>query len=226
MAWRLLRACRPLVTASAAIALHACQSVPGATDQALTQGLQVAEAAVAADRPDLARQLYQSLVERYPDAPAPRLRLARIAFELGDFPFAHRQFVAAAGMRLPERSRAEAWFSAGRAALSLEAVADATSHFRRARALVEDSVGAAWIVNGLAVAATIEADLESAAAYYREAMTLDPSNARIVANYVQMLIEAGQVAEAARIYTGRASSFWSGNDERRLRILLQTHLPD
>ena len=208
------------------MALHACQSVPGATEQPLTQGLQIAEAAVAADRPDMARQVYQSLVERYPDAPVPRLRLARIAFEQGDFRFAHGQFVAAAGMRLPERSRAEAWFGAGRAALALEAVTDAASHFRRARALVEESAGTAWIVNGLAVAATVEADLESAAAYYEEAMALDPSNARIAANYVRMLIEAGRVAEAARIYTAQPPSFWSGNDERRLRILLQTHLPD
>ena len=181
---------------------------------------------MAADRPDLARQLYQSLLERYPDAPVPRLRLARIAFEQGDFRFARRQFAAAAALPLPERSRAEAWFGAGRAALSLKEGADAISHFRRARAVIDDSTGAAWVVNGLAVAATLEADHEGADAYYREALELDPSNPRILANYVQMLIEAGRVGEAARIYTGQARSFWSGGDEQRLRVLLQTHLPD
>lgn len=219
------RSC-PLVVAAVTIALHGCQSVSGGADGALAQGLQVAEAAVAADHPDLARQLYQSLLERYPNAPAPRLRLARIAFEQGDFRFAHTHFVDAARLPLPPRGRAEAWFGAGRAALALEDTAAAVAHFHRARALTDDPSAAAWIANGLAVAATVGGDLTGADIHYREAIALQPSNSRILANYVQMLTEAGQVDEAARIYTRQPSSFWSEDDERRLRILLQSRLPD
>lgn len=220
------RASRSLVPATLAIALHACQTVPSGTDQALTQGLQVAEAALAAERPDLASQLYQSLVERYPEAPAPRLRLARIALEQGDFRLARAQFVSAAGMKLPERSLAEAWFGAGRAALSLEDGDSAADHFERARALIHDPVDAAWITNGLAVAATVTGNFADAEARFREAIALDPGNARIMANYVRLLIQLGQVDEAARLYTGRDRSFWSEDDEQRLRHLLQAHLHD
>jgi len=216
----------PIVVAAVTVALHGCQSVGSTVDGALAQGLQVAEAAVAADRPDLARQLYQSLLERYPDAPAPRLRLARIAFAQGDFRFARAHFVDAARLPLPPRGEAEAWFGAGRAALALEDTADATVHFQRARVLIDDPMEAAWIANGLAVAATVAADLRAAGIYYREAIALDPSNSRILANYVQMLTEAGQVDEAAQIYTRQPSSFWSEGDERRLRLLLRSHLSD
>lgn len=214
------------MAAAVTLALHGCQSVPGTVDGALAQGLQVAEAAVAADRPDLARQLYQSLLERYPDAPAPRLRLARIAFAQGDFRLAQAQFVDAARLPLPQRGQAEAWFGAGRAALALEDTASATVHFQRARVLIDAPVEAAWIANGLAVAATIAADRRAADIHYREAIALDPSNSRILANYVQMLAEAGQVNEAVQIYTRQPSSFWSEGDERRLRLLLQSHLSD
>lgn len=215
-----------MAVAAVAIVLHGCQSVSGAADGALAQGLQVAEAAVAADRPDLARQLYQSLLERYPDAPAPRLRLARIAFEQGDFRLARAHFVDLARLSLPPRGRAEAWFGAGRAALALEDTADAIVHFQRALALIEDPVEAAWVANGLAVAATVESDLGAADIHYREAIALDPSNSRILANYVRMLTEAGQVNEAALIYTRQPSTFWSGDDEQRLRLLLRSHLSD
>ena len=216
----------PLALAAVIIALHGCQSVSGAVDGALAQGLQVAEAAVAANRPDLARRLYQSILERYPDAPAPRLRLAHIAFEQGDFRFARAHFVDAAQLPLSPRGRAEAWFGAGRAALALEDAADAIVHFQRARVLIDDPAEAAWVANGLAVAATLNADLRGADTNYREAIALDPSNSRILANYVRMLTEAGQVAEAAQIYTRQPSSFWSEDDERRLRRLLQSHLSD
>ena len=224
VARRLRGLSHPFASATLAIMLHACQTVPGGTDQALTQGLQVAEAALAAERPDLASQLYRSLVERYPEAPAPRLRLARIAFELGDFRTARAEFVRAAGMKLPERSQAEAWYGAGRAALALEDGDDATDHFERARALVQDPADAAWITNGLAVAATMKADLEGAQTHYREAMALDPGNPRIMANYVRLQIELGRVEEAARLYTGKDRSFWSDHDEQRLRHLLRAHL--
>ena len=205
--------------------LHACQSVPGTSERALAQGLQVAEAALAAGRADLARQLYQSLVKRYPEAPVPRLRLARIAFEQGDFRLARRQFVKAAELELPDYGRAEAWFGAGRAALASDEPAEAGPYFLRARALVTDPKEAAWIANGLGVAAAIDDDLEGAGARYREAIELDPSNPRILANYVRLLTEAGRASDAARVFTAQPSSFWSDDDERRLRILLQTPPP-
>ncbi len=224
VARQLMRASGPLVLAAALVTLHGCQSAPGTVDRALAQGLQVAEAAVAVDQLELAGQLYQSLVERYPDAPAPRLRLARIAFEQGDFRLAYEQFVHAAGLPLPERGQAEAWFGAGRSALALEEAGSAADHFQQARALIDTAGAKAWVANGLAVAATLDADLQRADSYYREAIELDPSNSRILANYVQMLTTAGQVDEAARIYISQPPSFWSNDDERRLRDLLQTHL--
>ena len=222
----LLHATGPLAAVAVLVILHGCQSASGAGDRALAQGLQVAEAAVAAGLPELAGQLYQSLVERYPDAPGPRLRLAHIAFERGDFRLAHEQFVQAAGLQLPARERAEAWFSAGRSALALGEAGTASGHFQRARGLIDNPVAEAWIANGLAVAATIEADLQRAGDYYREAIALDSANARILANYVQMLTESGGIDEAVRIYISHPPSFWPDGDERRLRALLQTHLPE
>ena len=205
------------------LSLPACQSDSVVADQTLAQGLQVAEVALAAGQPDVARKLYQSLAERHPGVPAPLIRLAQIAFEQGDFPAARENFRAAAEMPAPAHVQAQASYGAGRAALALEDGQDAAAHFQRARSLVADPEAAAWIVNGMAVAATLDADLESAEAYYEEALTLDPENARIVANYVRVLIESGQVEKAATAYTAREPSFWADDDEQRLRVLIREH---
>lgn len=192
----------------------------------MAHGLQVAEAALAANRPDVARRLYRSLTERYPDAAAPRLRLAHIAFEQGDFRTARRHFVTAGQMPLDPAVHAEVWFAAGRAALALEDVPGAVAHFRRARAQAGGDAVAAWIANGLAVAATMQGDLTAAGAHYRDALAQDPENPRIAANYIRMLIEAGQIQQAADTYLERPASFWLDDDERALRLLLQERRGD
>ena len=81
-------------------------------------------------------------------------------------------------------------------------------------------------MNGLAVAATIEADHARAEAHYTEAIELDPENPRIVANYVRLLIESGQVKKALQIYSSREASFWPDNDERELERLIGEHRQD
>lgn len=207
-------------------ALYACQSVTTAADQALGQGLQVAEVALAAQQPDVARKLYQSLAERYPDAPAPRLNLAHIAFGSGDFVAAREHFLAVAEMPAAAAIRGEAWFGAGRAALSLKDAKDAKAHFLSAREIADSTADAAWIANGLAIAATLEGDLASANAHYADALALAPQNPRIMANYVRMLTESGQVEQAAQIYTEQAPSFWSDDDERTLRLLIRESWQD
>ena len=218
---KLVGALLPFLAAITAIALHACQTASDANDAALVQGLQLAEVALAAEQTDVARRLYQSLAKRYPDAAAPRLRLARIAFEQGDFRTAREHFLMAAEMPLAERTRAEAWYGAGRAALAQENAPDAYAHFQRARALAVDSVASAWIANGLAVAAIMEANPRDADAHYTEALALDPDNPRIMANYVRMLAESGQVEKADQLFAGRAPEFWSDDDEQRLRLLIR-----
>ena len=220
---RVVSAARSFVASLTILALPACQSDPVVADRTLAQGLQVAEVALAAGQPDVARKLYQSLAERHPGVPAPRIRLARIAFEQSDFQTARENFREAAGMPATERMQAEAWYGAGRAALALEDGQDAKAHFLRARALIADPGAVAWIVNGMAIAATLEADLEGAEAHYEEALALAPENARIVANYVRVLIESGQVEKAATAYATREPSFWWGDDEQRLRVLIREH---
>ena len=219
------RAARPWALALAALALQACQSAPGASDRVVSQGLQVADAALAVDQPAVARELYQSLVERYPDLPAPRLRLARVMFAQGDFQAARAHFLAIAELPLADPARAEALYGAGRAALALENAAAATTHFERARALVGASTEAAWIANGLAVAAALEADLARAEAHYAEAIALDPENPRIAANYVRLLIASGQVERAAQLYAARPRAFWSDDDARTLERMMREHAP-
>ena len=92
--------------------------------------------------------------------------------------------------------------------------------------LVHDPARAAWIVNGLAVAATIEADHASAETHYVEALGLDPENPRIMSNYVRLLIESGQIEKAAQMYAGRTASFWPDDDERELKRLIREHRQD
>ena len=222
-AWRGVSAVRRFVASLTILALSACQSDPVVADRTLAQGLQVAEVALAAGQPDVARKLYQSLAKRHPGVPAPLIRLAQIAFEQSDFGTAREYFREAAGMPATERARAQAWYGAGRAALALEDGQDAKAHFLRARAHVTAPEATAWIVNGMAVAATLEADLEGAVAHYEEALALDPDNARIVANYVRVLVESGQVEKAATAYAAREPSFWPDDDEQRLRVLIREH---
>ena len=220
---RALRSVRPWPLVAALLASPACQSVPAAPDRVLTQSLQVADAALAADQMAVARRLYQSLADRFPDDPAPRLRLAYVAFELGDFPVARAEFLEVASRSAEERMQAEAWYGAGRAALALEDAGGAAEHFRRARALITDAAAAAWVANGLALAAMIEKDWSSAEARYEEALALAPESPQIAANFVRLLLASGQADRAAEFFAGRGTRFWSPDDKQALQRLFRTH---
>ena len=118
-------------------------------------------------------------------------------------------------------ARAEALLGAGRTALAQGAVAEARQHFEDAREPGRKLPLAAWIANGLAVAATLEADFEAAEAGYDEALRLSSGEPRIAANLVRMLVAAGRAGEAAGIYAGHDPSYWLDEDRRALPRLIE-----
>ena len=220
---RLLRA---LVSAAFLASLLACTAGrgkdPPGREELLRNSLPVASAALGAGQAEVARRIYLSLAERFEDAPEPVLGLGYVAFRKGDFPAAERRFLDAAE-RAAEKpaTLAEALLGAGRAALAQSRTPAARVHFERAREFGQGTGTAAWIENGLAVAAALDADHEAAEAHHLEALRLSSGHPRILANYVRTLIAAGRIDDAARIYAGRSPSWWEGEDGRTLSRLIE-----
>ena len=209
--------------------LAACTGAPAKNDapeagSLLRNSLPVAAAALAAEQFDVARRLYLSLAERFGDAPEPVLGLAYVALYSGNLDSARKYFIRT--IDLAENNReieAEAWLGAGRVALSRGDLADARRLLEEARGPAEGTRSAPWILNGLAVIAALDADFESAAAHYAEALRLAPANPRLTANYVRTLLGAERIDEAARIFAAHPPSWWKDEDGRTLARLIEEH---
>ena len=217
-----------LVSAALLVSLIACAAHRGkdplGREEMLRSSLPVAAAALGAGQTGVARRIYLSLAERFEDAPEPALGLGYVAFHEGDFPAAEERFLKAAeGAGERPATLAEALLGAGRAALAQGRTRAARRHFERAREPGQGTGSAAWVENGLAVAAALDADHEAAEAHYLEALRLSAGHPRITANYVRLLIADGRVDEAARIHAGRSPSWWEGEDGRTLARLIEEH---
>ena len=179
----------------------------------LQNSLPVAAAALSAGQVDVAQRLYTSLADQFDDAPEPLLGLGYIAFRNQDFVAAEKHFLGAAkrAEKAPE-VLAEALMGAGRAALVQGRSRAATKHFRRALEPGKDTPFAAWIANGLAVAAALDADYDTAEAHYATALTLSSGHPRIAANHVRMLVAAGRIDAAARAFARHPPTYWAQED--------------
>ena len=179
----------------------------------LQNSLPVAAAALSAGQVDVAQRLYTSLADQFDDAPEPLLGLGYIAFRNQDFVAAEKHFLGAA-KRAEEAPEvlAEALMGAGRAALVQGRSRAATKHFRRALEPGKDTPFAAWIANGLAVAAALDADYDTAEAHYATALTLSSGHPRIAANHVRMLVAAGRIDAAARAFARHPPTYWAQED--------------
>ena len=217
---------RAAVAAVALAFLSACANWPapdGAADSGkmLQNSLPIAAAALSAGQVDVAQRLYVSLAEHYDDAPEPLLGLGYIAFRNQDFIAAEKHFLQAAE-RAPETPviLAEALMGAGRAALVQGRSRAATGHFRRALEPGRDTPFAAWIANGLAVAAALDADYDAAGEHYATALRLSSGHPRIAANFVRLLVAAGRIDDAARTYAEHPPSYWTDDDGPELSRLV------
>ena len=110
--------------------------------------------------------------------------------------------------------KAEALLGAGRAALAQGSTAEARRILRNAQAHGRGTSSAPWISNALAVAATLDADYETAESHFAEALRLSSEDPRITANFARMLLADGRLDEAARVYAGHAPSYWMDEDGR------------
>lgn len=216
-----------LLLAAALPALAACAGAPARNDtpdagSLLRDSLPVAAAALAAGQLDAARRLYLSLAERFPDAPEPALGLAYIAWYSGNLAAAEQHFLKAADLAGERRELvAEARLGAGRVALARGGHDKARRIFEAARDPARDTPAAPWILNGLAVAASMDGDYDAAEAHYAEALRISPENPRIVANHVRTLLGAGKVTDAARMHAARPGSFWKDEDGATLSRLIE-----
>ena len=210
------------------ILVAACSGVsepaerPGAREL-LRSHLSVASAALAAGQPAVARRLYLSLAEQFDEAPEPILGLGYISLHNLDLDEARRQFLQAADLAQDSPGiRGEGLLGAGRAALALGDAQAARQHLLDARALVKNPSSVMWIENGLAVAAVLEADYETAEAHYTEALHHPSAHPRIAANFVRMLIASGRIDAAAGIYERYDESYWEEDDSHALQSLVDT----
>ena len=216
-----------LVLAVSLPALAACAGAPARNDtpdagRLLQDSLPVAAAALAAGQLDAARRLYLSLAERFPSAPEPALGLAYVAWYSGNLAAAERRFLQSADLAVEKRElAAEARLGAGRVALARGDHGRARQIFEDARGPSRDTPAAPWILNGLAVAASLAGDHEAAEAHYGQALRISPGNPRILANRVRTLLGAGRVAEAARLHAARPGSFWKDEDGIALARLIE-----
>ena len=222
---RLLRAaavCFVLASLTACANWPANDDSPAETGELLRNSLPVAAAALAAGQLNVARRLYLSLSERFDDAPEPFLGLGYIALQSGDATAAEGYFLNAAERAADKPAlRAEALLGAGRTALVQGNAETAGRHFRDARSSAQDTPSAAWIANGLAVTAALEADYAAAEVHYVEALRLFSDNPRIAANFIRMLIAAGRIDDAARTYARHPPTHWPDDDGLALSRLIE-----
>ena len=217
---------RAAMLAAVAVAIGSCAGGPASDEAArggdlLRNNLAVAEAALAAGQPTVARRLYTSLAERFGNAPEPHLGLGYIAFDAGEFPAAERFFASASERATETRAvGAEALLGAGRAALAAGRIDAARQHFRGATDAGQGLSSAAWAVNGLGVVATVDGDYEAAEAHFGEALRLSSGHPRVSANLLRMLVAAGLVESAAEIHAQHDPSYWlDGDGEALLRLI-------
>ena len=223
---------RVVAAALLSLSLFACSSysehgaAPQGGRQGLNSNLSIASAATAAGQPDVARRLYQSLSERYGDAPEPVMGLGYIALQANDYDAALNYFVKSAELAegTPAQT-AEALLGAGRAALAQRKTHTARKHLRKARKLARQPLTVAWIENGLGVGSVLDGDYAAAEAHYAAALRQSSSHPRITANYLRMLIASGRIEEAERIFDDRDPSYWLEGDKRALKRLIEEARP-
>ena len=181
----------------------------------------MAAAAHAAGQHEVARRLYLSLAERFPNSPEPVLGVGYVDLYSGKPVSAKERFLQASVLAESDPAmRAEALFGAGRAALVQGRTKEARQMFARASAAGPDPPAAPWVANGNAVAAALDARFAESEGYFAEALRLSPGEPRITANLVRMLISAGRVDEGARLYAAYDSSHWQDGDGPTLSRLI------
>ena len=222
-----LRGLRAAAMAVLLVSLAACSvfsdshESPGSA-AVLRSNLSVASAALAAGQPAVAHKLYLTLAERFNDAPEPVLGLGYVALQANDLDAAHDYFLNAAELAYETPAiRAEALLGAGRIALAQGDTPRAREYLGEARDLEQGKPSAMWIENGLAVAAVLDKDYETAEAHYTEALKRSSGHPQIVANLVRMLIATGRVEDAAQLYGERNPTYWEEHDERALPLLIE-----
>ena len=220
-----MAACLGLLTACAGLL---SSDAPPEAGNPLRDSLPVAAAALDAGQFDVARRLYVSLAERFPEAPEPVLGLGHAAFFTGDHGDAERRFRHAADLAVVDPAlRSEALIGAGRAAIARGRAEEARELFRRARALgsAVPPAAAPWVRNGLAVADTMSGDYPAARAHYEAAIRLSSGDPRITANLVRMLVASGRVDEARERLAAHPANFWPGDDGPALARLIEEYRP-
>ena len=143
-----------------------------------------------------------------------------MALHAGDFARADALFIEAGSLATQPAIKAEALLGAGRASLGREDLAGAKTHFLAAADLAEGARVKSWVMNGLAVVATFEGDYPLAEQRYNEALAL-VSHPLITANLTRMLVEAGRLDEARRLYSRHDASYWMDSDGAELSRLLE-----
>ncbi|MDE0058587.1 MAG: tetratricopeptide repeat protein [Defluviicoccus sp.] len=191
-------------------------------ERELRSNLSVAEAALAAGQPVVARRLYLSLTRRFGDAAEPRLGLGHIALRSNEHAAAEAYFLEAAELgRERPATGAQAMLGAARAALAQGEMDLARQRLQRARALEPDTPLAASVANAIAVLDTLAMDYRSAEASYGEALRLSSGDPRIAANLVRMLLAAGRIQDAAANHAQHDPSYWLDGDGAALARLIE-----
>ena len=219
------------VTAGLILGLGACGGLAmkeqskgqlgAAEQQQLNSSLKVASASADAGQLEAAKRLYTQLSRHFPSAPEPKLGLAYMALEAGDFTLAGRLFAEAVERSATPAAKADALLGAGRASLGKGDTAGAKAHFLAASKLAKDVPAEAWVANGLGVVATIEGDHAGARKRYEEALKLSPSHPMITSNLVRALAQSGAEDEARRLYAEYPASHWLDGDGAALSSLLE-----
>ncbi len=190
--------------------------------QQLNNSLNVASASADAGQLEAAERLYTQLSRHFPSAPEPKLGLAYLALEAGDFTLAGKLFAEADERSATPAAKAEALLGAGRSSLARGDSAGAKTHFLTASKLAKGTPAEAWVANGLGVVATLEGDHAGARTRYEEALTLSPSHPMITANLVRALAQSGAGNEARQLYAKYPASHWLEDDGADLSRLLKT----
>lgn len=196
-------------------------SIEAIERQQLDTILQVAQTSASAGELQVAQRIYHTAVQEFPDAFAPKIGLARLSMQQGDYLSAEQFFQEASELEnLSHDEQAEAWLGLGRTNLNQGDQMLAQEYFLKAKEHAR-GMTLAYSLNGLAFVQKEQGNILLAQENFEKAVEVSNRYPIFVMNLIRALAEWDKKDEAGVVYRQYPAAYWPEAEQKALADLLR-----